>query len=570
MASEFTATAENTVTCPVCYEFFVPPNTPKDLACPHACCERCLQRMVTMNVPGQPIECPMRCANKTPVPREGVQALKTNLHLKNLAEQHPNYTGGPRHTVPKCAHHDEKTQLYCQHCNQLACHYCILAFHQGRDHSSKDVRTTSQAWKQELGPVLNDVRGNEKKYRENVQKLKDLRDKTLQNRDTEKHRVDESAQRLHQEVDQEKNKLKTQLDQQTQARIAEIDHQTVKLTDQADRLKAAGIVANETKASSDYAYITQHASLLERMKKLLVDEEVSQATCASEITQESKFLERKDLPDLKPGRVATPRQLQLVQEIGGLDNAYHIACSPDGLIIFSEFDKKKVLVYRRQHGQYEQHITLQSPTSNTSKPCGVAVCKNGKFILGKHSGIEVYSAAGKYEKTIKTQHNVDTGVWSVITMPDGGILAGDKSRHVITKHNPTGEITQTINTDIKPYYMTLIHDNHVAMSDYCTDRISVMNMKTGQETLSIDVPKVEGICYDENTECLLIARSEPADDGPNSIQLNTGVIEQYCCITGKLVACLIEGLYHPYGIAMSPDGNLFVCDEKSVKIYKLI
>ncbi len=265
---------------------------------------------------------------------------------------------------------------------------------------------------------------------------------------------------------------------------------------------------------------------------------------------------------------ATARELQLVQEIGGLDMAYQIACSPDGLIIFSDFDKK-VLIHRRQNGQYKQHKSLKLLASNTFKACGVAVCKNGEFLVGRYGGIELYSAAGKYKKTIKTGQNVDTNVCSVITMPDGGILAGDIYRNVITKHSPTGEMTQTINTNIEPTYMTLIHDNHVAMSDIWTGKVSMMNMETGQETRSIDIPKVAGICYDENTECLLIARSEPHDD-PNMVQINTGIIEQYCCITGKLVACLVQGLYYPKGMAISPDGNLLVCDKKSVKIYKMI
>ncbi|XP_072046210.1 RING finger protein 224-like [Amphiura filiformis] len=101
MAAEFTATAESTVTCPLCFEFFVSPNTPKDLACPHTCCQLCLQRMVTLNEPSQPIKCPMRCSKTTPLPAGGVSALRTNLHLKNLAEEHPNYVKGPRHTVPR-------------------------------------------------------------------------------------------------------------------------------------------------------------------------------------------------------------------------------------------------------------------------------------------------------------------------------------------------------------------------------------------------------------------------------------------------------------------------------------
>ena len=107
--------------------------------------------------------------------------------------------------------------------------------------------------------------------------------------------------------------------------------------------------------------------------------------------------------------------------------------------------------------------------------------------------------------------------------------------------------------------MTLIYGTHIAISDSVTGKIIVMDTASGQETLSTDIPGVKGICYDEQTECLWTARNEPADVS-GVVRANTCVIEQYSYTTGKLILCLEQGLFHPYGLTLTANGILAVAN----------
>ena len=65
-AASFIPDAENELSCPICFELFVDPNTPKNLpVCGHVCCEVCLEKMVAG-------KCDRTCPN----------AEKSSLYLK--------------------------------------------------------------------------------------------------------------------------------------------------------------------------------------------------------------------------------------------------------------------------------------------------------------------------------------------------------------------------------------------------------------------------------------------------------------------------------------------------------
>ena len=147
---------------------------------------------------------------------------------------------------------------------------------------------------------------------------------------------------------------------------------------------------------------------------------------------------------------------------------------------------------------------------NQYKPDDIAICPDGRIMVARLTCIEVCSPDGNYLKNIEIVESGERkNVHRVKVTTDGRILAADYYRFLITEHDPTGNIVRTMHTSIKPAYMTLIHDTHVAISDHKTGKVIVMDTASGRETLSIDIPKVEGICYDEQTGCLLTSRCEP-------------------------------------------------------------
>ena len=264
----------------------------------------------------------------------------------------------------------------------------------------------------------------------------------------------------------------------------------------------------------------------------------------------------------------------IVKEFGNFDLICGIASSNDGLLAVSDSLGKKVMIYEKKNGKYEEKLSLELNASNTNNPTGVIFCPDGKLWVARWNGIEVYSPVGKYEKTISTnKENIpDTalGVFSLAITADGSrILAGNIRRNVITVHGPTGEIKWTLNTDLTPCQMAVIQDTHIAISNSYPGKLSVIVMATGQVTLNADIPLVDAICYDIKTDCVFTAMNKEDKDGFGNVITGTGKIKQYSWRTGRMIACIAQGLYCPTAMTVTSDNKLAVGDTKCVKIFEM-
>ena len=260
------------------------------------------------------------------------------------------------------------------------------------------------------------------------------------------------------------------------------------------------------------------------------------------------------------------RRTKLIQTLDGFVGARNVAGSISGSLAVCDFGSKEVLTYQKVNGVYELAMCLSLEHSN-KKPVDVHFIEpTGTLQVATGSTIETFTHDGTY--TNSTQMGCKD-VSSIAMTSDSRILASDHVGDIIMELDKGSNKIREIKTPIKPYYMTLIHDTHMAMSDGRSGKVSVMNMESGQETLRIDIPGVRALCYDELTDCLLIASSKSTGK-PGQMKINTGTIEQYNCTTGELVACIENGLFSPHGMKITPDGHLVVADKKTVKIYELL
>ncbi|XP_072019697.1 tripartite motif containing 13-like [Amphiura filiformis] len=230
-SSGFAQAVEREVTCPIYFNFFVDPHVPKELECPHTYCQVCLQNIVTLN-PDHDITCPMRCAKKTRVPVGGVEKLRTNLKVRNLAEEHPGYVKGAKPAVPKCAKHDEKIHLYCTHCNTLACQNCVIVYHTGAGHVILDVGDTTKERKEELKTVISDTEKEIKSSQESKTKLKKLEAEILKTREVEKRELAKSMDKFIEAVKKEGERLQSEIQKAGDAKLIEIQTELTRLENQ--------------------------------------------------------------------------------------------------------------------------------------------------------------------------------------------------------------------------------------------------------------------------------------------------------------------------------------------------
>ena len=509
MAELFTQAAEHTITCPICYEFFVGAHTPKDLDCPHVLCEVCITKMAQMQH-GQPLSCPLGCAVKTEIPPAGVKSLKTNLQLKNLAEEHP---GCPLKWEAGTALNNASNHM--QSCGQLA----------------KDMHELERTIKGNLESDMDDI--------------------------------DRCAEERIAEIHREQRILKAALKKSGEKQLSRVRKEISHLEHCYKSLRDAVI-----QIGTNPQYTAKNTALLDKIKHLSAKEHH-----VHHITTPVKFVQEKEKPAIKLGRIVKPRELELVEEFGSFARARSITCSSNGQLAVCDMDNMQVSVYDKQDGgKHQKKFNLALTPTNPNKPRDIVFTPDhGKFLVSKGTGIEVYSPSGTYDKTIATTHkddDTDVNVWGVSTTKQGRILASDIDRGVITEHDKTGSIIQTIKTNVNPRYICPLSGTRLAMSDWDRGKICVIDTDSGKEILNVDVSTVNGICYDKHTECLLLSRSELSYK-PGRVRIATGVIEQYCCRSGRFVACLAHGLYHPHCLTFTADGMLAVADHKTVKIYKV-
>ena len=134
----FRRKAKKELTCPICFELFKSPNDPKDLPeCQHVYCEICLPGLIMDKTT---INCP-ECRKTSRIPEGGVCQLKTNLRLRNLAEELDAYASlqlksetHERQEFAECAEHQsEYLQFFCKSCDKTFCQLCFVPNHRSHD-----------------------------------------------------------------------------------------------------------------------------------------------------------------------------------------------------------------------------------------------------------------------------------------------------------------------------------------------------------------------------------------------------------------------------------------------------
>ncbi len=565
--------AERSVTCPICFEFFVGPHIPKELECPHTCCLVCLQKMVTLN-PGLPITCPMGCQQKTHIPQGGVKHLPTNLQIKNLAEEHLDYQdrpgdaeGGKLVDVPKCTKHDEKMHLYCNLCNKLACQKCVLVYHRESEHKIFDVGDVTEERRLELNRVMTASEHELKSCQNSIIELKKLENDILTEIDAQTREVDKSCDAFIDEIRKEADKLKMELNKFGDVRRHEIQNELTPFEQRESTLRFTRDIAVQTSKSSDHAYITQHTELVKKMKRMNL--KTQNIKLGFDLNTAAKFVRiptnptfgriSATEPNVGPtGANATRRKTKLMQEFGQFALADGIGASQDGLLAVTDWRGKKVSIYVMKNNKYDHMLSLKLNAKNMHLPQDVVFCPDGKLWVARVIGIEVYSSTGNFEKMIES---TGKGTHSLAITDNGNmILAGNVERDVIAVHDHTGAIIRTWKTSVQPINISVIQDTHIAIGG--TGKLVVMRIDNGQETHSVWIDEIESVCYDKITDSVLVSTHVDL--------IGNRVIEEYYWRTGRKIACIAENLYNPHGMCITSDGILAAADDKTVKIYEMV
>lgn len=532
MTAAFVQTAAHVLSCPVCFEFYSDDNVPKHLTCQHTCCHVCLNKMTSLH-PGGRINCPMRCEQQTTISQGGVEKLKTNMHLKTLAELHPSYDGkSTKHTRNESL--DVEFKIY--------------------EASKVDLENT-------------------------VLKIKQLEQKVIQNVEAEKERIRTTIGAYVDAVKAEERHLISTVVNMGDHALRQLREKVFNVETRLNTLNDLGDVSKRVGKLDDAAnYLSSNTCLiqiLQTIQELIRD---VQSTGNYEFSP-IKFFPCKIPTTICFGNVFQTLQLDEIK--GGLGHflcSSRVSFSPEGngnLCVCDVHLGAAIIFEKDKHATTYKELRRVN-IGYHANPHDAVLCFNRLIWVASWSAVSSYELSGAYVKRISTTGPEDRelkGVHSLATTEDDAVFVGDYVRSVITQHDRNGSVIRTYKTSIKPNYIYAVKNTHIVISNWPESRICAIELKTGQEILSIDVPaSVEGICYHERSDCLLVARTKRETNGParGVTELNTGVIDQYSFKTGQFVACLARGLYHPMGMTIDSDGLLVVANRKDVQLFNIL
>ena len=203
----------------------------------------------------------------------------------------------------------------------------------------------------------------------------------------------------------------------------------------------------------------------------------------------------------------------------------------------------------------------------------IALDDNDRCFVAKFSEkFDVYSTNGKHQNTVrvkdpKQQHEIKATV-SISITDDGKILVGTVTVHNlwhIAVHDAECTLLKMIPISIGPFYIADVRGTHVAVSDYTVDTVCVYDLQSGKETLQLHIHGAQAICYDKTSNCMLIAGYTKKNYIGEPVP-GTGFIDQYCCTTGKVVACIAQGLLYPRNMTFIDDNTLAITTQTTIKL----
>ena len=317
MAAEQMKKVTGHLSCPICYELY---KKPKYLPCYHSYCEECLVKLVVQSN----ITCP-ECRKTSIVPSGGVKQLPNNFFINRLldevalkrkvegeeeakcdlcvrgdavevlcldcgaflcghcfdnhkySKEYQNHNMMPLNEVrskkegitikPKskfvmCSKHELELNFYCETCDQLVCHYCIMKDHLKHDHDT--VKEMATKHRKELDKIMEPVEKMIERLSVARKKVSNTRNNIVAQADDIDKEIDRYYEELHRRLQQQRDELKKELHEACRQKKKEVTLQLEQMEHTQAELESIKELNGAMKNGSD-----QEALLI---KKQVVDD----------------------------------------------------------------------------------------------------------------------------------------------------------------------------------------------------------------------------------------------------------------------------------------------------------
>ena len=309
------------LSCPICYELY---KKPKYLPCYHSYCEECLVKLVVQSN----ITCP-ECRKISVVPSGGVKQLPNNFFINRLLDEvalkrkvegeeeakcdlcvrgdavevlcldcgaflcthcvsnHKYSRDWQNHNLmplndlrskkeevaikPKakyamCQRHELELNFYCETCDQLVCHYCIMKDH--LKHAHDTVKEMAAKHKKELDKIMEPVEKMIEGFSAACKKVSNTRDKIGAQAVEIDKEIDRYYEELYQRLQQQRDELKKELHEASRQKKKEVTLQLEQMEDTQAQLESIKELNGAMKKGSDQETLLMKKQLVDDMKRI--------------------------------------------------------------------------------------------------------------------------------------------------------------------------------------------------------------------------------------------------------------------------------------------------------------
>ena len=252
MAAEQMKKVTGHLTCPICYELY---KKPKYLPCYHSYCEECLEKLVVQSN----ITCP-ECRKMSDVPSGGVEKLPNNFFINRLLDE------VAKAKYAMCQKHELELNFYCETCDQLVCHYCIMKDHLKHDHDT--VKEMAVKHRKELDKIMEPVGKMIEGLSVACKKISNMRDKIGAQADDIDKEIDRYYDKLHRRLQQQRDELKKELHEASKLKRKEVTLQLEQMQNTQAQLESIKDLNSAMKKGSDQETLLIKKQMIDDVKRI--------------------------------------------------------------------------------------------------------------------------------------------------------------------------------------------------------------------------------------------------------------------------------------------------------------
>ena len=329
LAKEALKKVESRLECGICLGTYT---NPRALPCFHVFCTECLKKSIEKSRDKNNLTCP-NCRRSIPLPPKGIEGLQTAFHIDHLFEIRDTLVKAKETEKTKCQkceesiatgycrdcsqfvcdncikmhrvwkkelgehkittmaeiqreaanlvppkkkaincpkHPEEKLKIFCETCQELACFYCTIRYHQSHQHDT--VSDVFPKHKEAIEGELKPVKEHLKKLTQAARAFEKRETEITEKRMEVEAEIHKRIDRLCQLLQQRKTELLTQLDQATQQKMKRLVTQREELElRHAQVQNCIDYVEGSLKTGSQEEILALKASTLKQLQVLTTD-----------------------------------------------------------------------------------------------------------------------------------------------------------------------------------------------------------------------------------------------------------------------------------------------------------